>query len=140
MLCAILITISISLICFFFFLMIRRPPRSTRTDTLFPYTTLFRSLVTVIPRRGVFIVRKTRKEILEMITLWAALESMACRLITEKASDAEIASLRKIFTSFENGQVQAHIDEYSDRNIQFHQKILELSGCSLLKEIGRAHV
>src|SRR3546814_20438067 len=32
-----------------FFLMIRRPPRSTRTDTLFPYTTLFRSLV----RRGV---------------------------------------------------------------------------------------
>src|SRR3546814_14250197 len=30
---------------FFFFLMIRRPPRSTRTDTLFPYTTLFRSLM-----------------------------------------------------------------------------------------------
>src|SRR3546814_3797087 len=30
-------------ILFFFFLMIRRPPRSTRTDTLFPYTTLFRS-------------------------------------------------------------------------------------------------
>src|SRR3546814_12181762 len=28
-----------------FFLMIRRPPRSTRTDTLFPYTTLFRSLI-----------------------------------------------------------------------------------------------
>src|SRR3546814_17402006 len=28
----------------FFFLMIRRPPRSTRTDTLFPYTTLFRSI------------------------------------------------------------------------------------------------
>src|SRR3546814_14737226 len=33
--------------CHFFFLMIRRPPRSTRTDTLFPYTTLFRS-----PRGG----------------------------------------------------------------------------------------
>src|SRR3546814_2148052 len=31
------------LYCCFFFLMIRRPPRSTRTDTLFPYTTLFRS-------------------------------------------------------------------------------------------------
>src|SRR3546814_8045361 len=30
--------------CVIFFLMIRRPPRSTRTDTLFPYTTLFRSL------------------------------------------------------------------------------------------------
>src|SRR3546814_13068153 len=32
-------------ILYFFFLMIRRPPRSTRTDTLFPYTTLFRSPV-----------------------------------------------------------------------------------------------
>src|SRR3546814_10033668 len=32
-------------ILFLFFLMIRRPPRSTRTDTLFPYTTLFRSFV-----------------------------------------------------------------------------------------------
>src|SRR3546814_15607945 len=30
-----------------FFLMIRRPPRSTRTDTLFPYTTLFRSLISL---------------------------------------------------------------------------------------------
>src|SRR3546814_17473686 len=34
-----------TLFLFFFFLMIRRPPRSTRTDTLFPYTTLFRSLL-----------------------------------------------------------------------------------------------
>src|SRR3546814_21015987 len=32
-----------SFVFVFFFLMIRRPPRSTRTDTLFPYTTLFRS-------------------------------------------------------------------------------------------------
>src|SRR3546814_16771771 len=32
------------LLLVFFFLMRRRPPRSTRTDTLFPYTTLFRSM------------------------------------------------------------------------------------------------
>src|SRR3546814_12644450 len=36
----------------FFFLMIRRPPRSTRTDTLFPYTTLFRSGTWPQPRAG----------------------------------------------------------------------------------------
>src|SRR3546814_12977555 len=38
--------ITLCVLCMFsiFFLMIRRPPRSTRTDTLFPYTTLFRSL------------------------------------------------------------------------------------------------
>src|SRR3546814_2473376 len=34
--------------CYFFFLMIRRPPRSTRTDTLFPYTTLFRSILSTV--------------------------------------------------------------------------------------------
>src|SRR3546814_1924847 len=37
---------------FFFFLMIRRPPRSTRTDTLFPYTTLFRSAGAYLPQPG----------------------------------------------------------------------------------------
>src|SRR3546814_13306578 len=35
----------------YFFLMIRRPPRSTRTDTLFPYTTLFRSQLKRLPMR-----------------------------------------------------------------------------------------
>src|SRR3546814_9737685 len=39
-------------ICFFF-LMIRRPPRSTRTDTLFPYTTLFRSVGPIASLRSV---------------------------------------------------------------------------------------
>src|SRR3546814_7288840 len=37
---------------FFFVLMIRRPPRSTRTDTLFPYTTLFRSKYYSYPLRA----------------------------------------------------------------------------------------
>src|SRR3546814_2823023 len=37
----------------FFFLMIRRPPRSTRTDTLFPYTTLSRSHRHHPPQQGV---------------------------------------------------------------------------------------
>src|SRR3546814_11590831 len=39
-----IIIYSNSVTVYFFFLMIRRPPRSTRTDTLFPYTTLFRSI------------------------------------------------------------------------------------------------
>src|SRR3546814_18858423 len=37
------VCVCVVLLFLFFFLMIRRPPRSTRTDTLFPYTTLFRS-------------------------------------------------------------------------------------------------
>ena len=46
-------------------------------------------LVRIVPRRGVFVARKTKKEILEMITVWAALESMAARLITQNATDEE---------------------------------------------------
>jgi len=38
-----------------------------------------------LPRRGVFIIRKTRREIIEMIQVWAALESMAARLVTQHA-------------------------------------------------------
>ena len=38
-----------------------------------------------VPRRGIYVVRKTRREVIELITAWAALESMAARLITENA-------------------------------------------------------
>src|SRR3546814_15478892 len=41
--CIVSICQKLTLLDIFVFLMIRRPPRSTRTDTLFPYTTLFRS-------------------------------------------------------------------------------------------------
>lgn len=91
-------------------------------------------LVTIVPRLGVFIARKTKQEVIEMITVWAALESMAARLLTENASDAEIASLREMFSEFLDDGMAARIDEYSDRNIEFHQTILELSRCQLLKQ------
>ena len=85
-----------------------------------------------VPRRGVYVVRKTKREVIEMITAWAALESMAARLITKTASDQEIAQLRKMFATFENGQVRAHLDEYSEVNIEFHQTIIRMSGNSVL--------
>src|SRR5262249_42924403 len=62
-----------------------------------------------VPRRGIYVVRKTKREVIEMITAWAALESMAARLITEKASDEDIASLRTMFTKFENGELHARL-------------------------------
>lgn len=90
-------------------------------------------LVTIVPRKGVFIARKSVDEILEMITVWAALESMAARLATENASDEELGSLRRMFATFNEDQIEAQIDEYSESNINFHLRILEISKCSLLK-------
>ncbi len=92
--------------------------------------------VRIVPRRGVYVARKTKAEILDMITVWAALESMAARLITERASDAEIASLRQMFATFDDGdRVEANIDEYSDTNIRFHQALLGMSQCELLNKL-----
>ena len=89
-----------------------------------------------IPRRGAFVARKTKKEVLEMITVWAALESMAARLITETATGEEIATLRRMFSSYgEDGAARARIDEYSETNVSFHQALFRLSRCDLLTEI-----
>ncbi len=93
-------------------------------------------LVQIMPRKGVFIVRKTKTEILDMVTVWAALESMAARLATERASDEEIANLRKLYVDMNGEDAKARIDEYSDKNIEFHQAILGLSKCPLLREMA----
>src|SRR5215208_2777232 len=85
-----------------------------------------------VPRRGVYVVRKTKREVIEMITAWAALESMAARLITKNAGDEEIAVLRKMFATFDDGHVAAHLDEYSEVNIEFHQTIIRMSHNSVL--------
>lgn len=89
-----------------------------------------------VPRRGIYVVRKTRRDVIEMITAWAALESMAARLITENAGDAEIASLRKMFATFENGKLHASLDEYSEVNIEFHQAIICMSHNRVLIDLA----
>jgi DNA-binding GntR family transcriptional regulator len=89
-----------------------------------------------VPRRGIYVVRKTKREVIELIAAWAALESMAARLITDTASDLEIASLRRMFATFDNGEVRAHLDEYSQLNIEFHQTIIRLSRNSVLMTLA----
>jgi DNA-binding GntR family transcriptional regulator len=80
-----------------------------------------------VPRRGIYVVRKTKREVIEMITVWAALESMAARLVAENAPEKEISKLRRMFVTFEGGELRAHLDEYSEVNIEFHQAIIRMS-------------
>ena len=87
------------------------------------------------PRRGIFVVRKTKREIVEMITVMAALESMAARLAAERATSDDIARLHGLMDDFQNGNNGARLDEYSDANIAFHQAIIKISGCVLLAEM-----
>ena len=89
-----------------------------------------------VPRRGIYVVRKSKREVIEMITAWAALESMAARLITINATTDEIATLREMFATFENGQARAHLDEYSEVNIEFHQSIIRMSKNRVLIDLA----
>jgi DNA-binding GntR family transcriptional regulator len=90
--------------------------------------------VRTVPRRGIFIVRKSRREMIEMVQMWAALESMAARLATLTASDAEIGKLRHLFDEFQSSPPAEHLDEYSDANIAFHQAIIRLGGSRLIED------
>ncbi|MDZ5698778.1 MULTISPECIES: GntR family transcriptional regulator [Phyllobacteriaceae] len=88
-----------------------------------------------IPRRGIMVLRKTKREVIEMIQVWAALESMAARLICENASDKNIAQLRQIFDRFHEGHKPAdYLGEYSEANIQFHQTLIKMTGSKVLRE------
>jgi DNA-binding GntR family transcriptional regulator len=83
--------------------------------------------IRTVPRRGIYIIRKSKREIMEMIQMWAALESMAARLATLNATDAEVAKLRHLFDEF----------EYSDANIAFHTAVIALGGSQALIDATR---
>src|SRR3546814_20538542 len=86
---------------FVFFLMIRRPPRSTRTDTLFPYTTLFRSLHALPGKDGRF----------KLGTIAARLASVGrigCQRLKDWIKSADIP-LNVALPSVENRYIEAQL-------------------------------
>ena len=85
--------------------------------------------VKTIPRRGIVVVRRSKGEIVDMIRAWAALESMAARLITTTARKRDITALRDFFKDFDlkDRLPQDHVEEYSKANIAFHQALISLS-------------
>lgn len=93
-------------------------------------------IVRIVPRRGIYIARRTKAEIVEMITVWAAIESMAARLAANVASDAELHGLHDLVAVFSSGEIDAHMFEYSDANIRFHAEIIRLSRCKMIADIA----
>ena len=63
--------------------------------------------VKTVPRRGIVVVRRTKSEIVDMIRAWAALESMAARLITTTARKKDISALARFFQEFRQGSPAA---------------------------------
>ncbi len=89
--------------------------------------------VRIVPRRGILVVKRSQAEIVDMIRAWAALESMAARLITAVAKKNDISALRDVFKAFSADRLpQDHIEEYSRANVAFHQALLLLSESPVL--------
>src|SRR3546814_10257315 len=77
--------------------MIRRPPRSTRTDTLFPYTTLFRSKAVAAPRvAGVGIVAPPRQRDLQAVVVIGETEPVPNRLEPVGPAQRVVGLLRQV--------------------------------------------
>lgn len=93
-------------------------------------------IVEIRSRRGVYVRRRNIEEVVELITVWAAIECMAARLACEHASDREIGELGRIGRDYTSDSARMHIDEYSQANIDFHRKILDISGCRMLTSVG----
>jgi DNA-binding GntR family transcriptional regulator len=93
--------------------------------------------VKTVPRRGIIVVRRTKAEIVDMIRAWAALESMAARLITTTARKKDITALRDFFKDFnlKDRLPEHHVDEYSKANIAFHQALISLSESPVLVDM-----
>ena len=87
-----------------------------------------------IPRRGIVVVRKTKHEIVEMITVWAAIESLAARFAATAAPPSAIAELTELMDAFADDP-SGHLTEYSDANMAFHRAIIRLGGIGLMSTL-----
>ena len=72
--------------------------------------------VRAVPRRGIYVMRKSKKEICEMIVVWAALEGMAARLAAKNATDQQIDELAGLSEKFQG-------ELLGDRGMKFRKRI-----------------
>jgi DNA-binding GntR family transcriptional regulator len=87
-----------------------------------------------VPRRGLLVVRKSKREIVEMITVWAAIESMAARFAAPRATAQELSELRVLVDVFQEDPSE-QISEYSQANMEFHKTIIRMGGVELMTSL-----
>jgi DNA-binding GntR family transcriptional regulator len=90
----------------------------------------------VVPRKGVFIVKVSKRELIEILLIRASLEGLAARLAIEHITDKDIFMLKKIFSPFDPSNVNRKISKYADANVKFHELVLNISKCGKLVELA----
>ena len=87
-----------------------------------------------VPRRGLIVVRKSKREVVEMITVWAAIESMAARLAAPRVTAGELAELHALVDVFQEDPSE-QLSEYSRANMEFHKAIIRMGGVELMTSL-----
>jgi DNA-binding GntR family transcriptional regulator len=90
----------------------------------------------VVPRKGIYLVKKSKKEIVEILLVRAALEGMAARLATKYVTDEDIQKMKELFSPFSESSAGGQFIKYSDANIVFHELVLRASHCEKLIEMA----
>jgi DNA-binding GntR family transcriptional regulator len=90
--------------------------------------------VHTIPRRGIHVVRKSKREVVEMITVWAAIEGMAARLAAPRITEVELGELHALVDVFQEDPSE-QLSEYSRANMQFHKAIIRMGGIELMTSL-----
>ncbi len=92
----------------------------------------------VVPRKGIYVVKKSKKEIIEILLVRAALEGMATRLAVKHITKKEIQRMKAIFSPFNTSNMHGQFSKYADANIVFHELVLRSSQCEKLIELARS--
>ncbi len=81
----------------------------------------------VEPRKGVFVNRVSRKELIEILYVRAALEGLAAKMAVNHIREEDIARMKELFASFTPENIGERLEEFARANVAFHEFVLQLS-------------
>ena len=93
----------------------------------------------VEPRKGLFVVNKSKADMLEILLVRSVLEGLGARLAASRATKEDIAAMKKIFAPFNvknKKEIIRNYSKYSEANIEFHEYILKVSKCRKLIDMA----
>lgn len=93
-------------------------------------------ILRIVPRKGVFLIRKSKAEIVDMIRVWAGIESVAVRMAAERASDSDLAALADKATLADSEPSTAEVEGFDKTDVDFHFSIIRMSECEPLKSVA----
>src|SRR3546814_14194251 len=110
--------------------MIRRPPSSTRTDTLFPYTTLFRSIARTV---------EDAASLLDAIAGYDAADPFSVPAAADRYREATGHGIDRVRVGYDLAYCSRHADGDACAAVERALGVLERAG-AIVVQIGRAHV